>query len=49
MLRLDLLAECEASGEWPGRYPEAVILDAPGWYFPDAPDLDLSSLEMDDE
>lgn len=31
---LDLLAECERTGLWPGRYPERMTLEGPGWYFP---------------
>lgn len=27
------VAECEASGEWPGRYPERVDLELPPWTF----------------
>ena len=38
---LDLLVSCRASGEWPGRYPEAVAYQWPDWA---SPDLDLSDL-----
>lgn len=30
-----LLAECRASGQWPGRYPSRVALQLPSWVFPD--------------
>lgn len=29
--RLDLLAECRASGRWPGQVPEIVTMEAPRW------------------
>ena len=32
------VAECRASGEWPGRYPTEQQIELPGWYY--APDLD---------
>lgn len=31
---ISTLAECRASGEWPGRYPSPVALQLPSWVFP---------------
>jgi hypothetical protein len=45
---LERLAECEASGEWPGRYPERVELELPPWAYPsdDSDDELIASLKM---
>lgn len=32
------VAECEASGTWPGAHPEIETLDVPGWYYGDGGD-----------
>lgn len=32
------VAECEASGQWPGAHPEVETLDVPGWYYGDGGD-----------
>jgi exodeoxyribonuclease VIII len=32
---LKTLAECLASGEWPGRFPALQQFDVPGWAYPD--------------
>lgn len=33
---LRLVRDCEASGEWPGAYPDASEFDLPGWYYAQA-------------
>lgn len=35
---LSRVAECEASGTWPGAHPEVETLDVPGWYYGDGGD-----------
>jgi hypothetical protein len=44
---LKILAECEASGEWPGPVQGEQILSLPSWYYPsveDMSDLDLEAV-----
>ena len=40
---LDLLVACRASGEWPGRYPEAVPYERPKWTANEAEPLDTEN------
>lgn len=35
------VAECEASGTWPGAHPEIETLDVPGWYYGDGGDAEI--------
>lgn len=34
------VAQCRASGEWPGRFPDEVPLELPGWVYRDDGELD---------
>jgi hypothetical protein len=43
---LEILAECEHSGEWPGPYADEQILTLPSWVYWAASD-DLSELELE--
>jgi hypothetical protein len=44
---LDLVAECRRTKKWPGRYPAAVPLELPTWYFPkDEDELSLADLGL---
>lgn len=38
---LSRVAECEASGTWPGAHPEVETLDVPGWYYGDGGDAEI--------
>lgn len=40
---LPILAECERTNTWPGRYPEPVVMEAPDWM------IDPNRVESDDE
>lgn len=44
---LKVLAECEASGEWPGPVVGEQILTLPTWYYPQNEADDLAALELE--
>ena len=39
---LDRLAECQATGEWPGRYPGESVLTIPSWAFVEGEELGIT-------
>ena len=44
---LDRVAECRRTKRYPGRYPEALALELPGWLFPkDENEFDLADLGL---
>ena len=46
---VSLLAECEATGQWPGQFPERVRISAPGWAGASEDDVDFSDVEGSEE
>lgn len=41
------VAECEASGNWPGAHPEVETLDVPGWLYGDGGDVAITYDDTD--
>jgi exodeoxyribonuclease VIII len=46
---VSLLAECEATGQWPGQFPERVKLSAPAWAGASEDDVDFEGVEGSEE
>jgi hypothetical protein len=44
---LEVLARCEATGEWPGPTECEQVLTLPSWYFPSTDDITDIGLEID--